>query len=249
MLSATLTQPRRLSTGPSGSGAWRRRRVRRAGGVRSAPAWSAPANRPLPGGPGAPARHRGVAPIPHFTTLPAALDGNFCQPARRPVTVCHGAGIAQIRPLSASAAPWWFPLGAPGRAPGGPGAVLRCGAVPASNHGTRGRGSTAPVVSGAARHDGLLAHTARNANTSRQASSSTAAPVSRDPAVNPGGPGRGGEAARDGLAVQSARYCFGRIRAQAGAAQGDPVPELADGRGASILEVAHVRRGAVLVGF
>ena len=62
MLSATLTQPRRLSTGPSGSGAWRRRRVRRAGGVRSAP-------------------------------------------SRRPVTVCHGAGIAQIRPLSASAAP------------------------------------------------------------------------------------------------------------------------------------------------
>ena len=29
MLSATLTQPRRLYTGPPGSGAWRRRRVRR----------------------------------------------------------------------------------------------------------------------------------------------------------------------------------------------------------------------------
>ena len=28
-------------------------------------------------------QHRGGAPIPRFTTLPAALDGNFCQPARR----------------------------------------------------------------------------------------------------------------------------------------------------------------------
>ena len=46
-------------------------------------------------------------PIPRFTTLPAALDGNFCQPARRPVTVCHGVGIAQNRHLSASAAPRW----------------------------------------------------------------------------------------------------------------------------------------------
>ena len=34
------------ATGPPGSGAWRRRHVLRTGGVRSAPAWWAPANRP-----------------------------------------------------------------------------------------------------------------------------------------------------------------------------------------------------------
>ena len=36
------------ATGPPGSSAWRRRRVLRVGAVRSAPAWWASANRPLP---------------------------------------------------------------------------------------------------------------------------------------------------------------------------------------------------------
>ena len=31
---------------------------------------------------------------------------------RRPATVCHGVGIAQIRSLGASAAPWWCGPGA-----------------------------------------------------------------------------------------------------------------------------------------
>ena len=67
MLSATLAQPRRLSTGPLGSGS--RRRLLRAGGVRSAPAWWAPANRPPTRSEcqtaGRPAGARLRAPDPH----------------------------------------------------------------------------------------------------------------------------------------------------------------------------------------
>ena len=91
-----------------GSGAWRRRRALRAGAVRSAPAWSAPANRPLPA----------IRPAKRRLLRATARS--------RPRSECQNRRTAVQRP-STRARPWEaVPVVQSGARPPAPPPDLRC---------------------------------------------------------------------------------------------------------------------------